>query len=44
MRIGNFTQMHKPWQGILATDSQSVLDGRDSTEQDDGAPMSLDNH
>jgi hypothetical protein len=38
IRIGNLTQIHEQWQGILATDSQSVLDtlfGRDRIDRDE---------
>ena len=52
IRISHFTQMHDQWHGVLATDSQSVLDtlfGRDSDNphhdhsmQRGRAPVELD--
>jgi hypothetical protein len=39
--------MHDQWQGILATDSQSVLDtlfGRDRIDREDGSPLHLDHN
>ncbi len=37
--------MHEQWRGVLATDSQSLLDtllGRDTRDSNDNAPMDLD--
>ena len=45
IRISNFTQMHDQWQGVLATDSQSVLDtlfGRDSEQPNNETSAQLD--
>lgn len=46
LRIADFTQMHEQWRGILATESQSVLDklfGRDQEDNNEDAPVDLDN-
>ncbi|KAI2494585.1 hypothetical protein MHU86_19955 [Fragilaria crotonensis] len=46
IRIANFTQMHETWHGILATDSQSVLDtlfGQDRDDSNENEPLDLDN-
>jgi hypothetical protein len=45
IHIARFTQMHDTWRGVLATDSQSLLDtlfGRDHREQENTGPVDLD--
>ena len=45
VHIARFTQMHDTWRGVLATDSQSLLDtlfGRDHPEQENTGPVDLD--
>lgn len=45
IRVREFTGMHEPWVGILATDSQSVLDTLqlgDSDPQEEELPVDLD--
>jgi hypothetical protein len=45
IRISNFTQMHDQWQGVLATDSQSVLDtlfGRNSEQTNNKTSAQLE--
>ena len=47
IQVANFTQMHDSWQGVLATDSQSLLDtllGQDNCRQNETAPVDLDHN
>ncbi len=47
IRVADYTQMHERWKGVLATDSQSLLDtlfGRDQTDRDETAPVDLDHN
>ncbi|KAI2494417.1 hypothetical protein MHU86_20100 [Fragilaria crotonensis] len=46
IRIREFSGMHEPWVGVVATDSQSVLDTLqlgDSDPQEEELPVDLDN-
>ena len=45
IRLKEFCQMHEPWQGIVATDSQSLLDtlsGEQSLDENRNIPVDLD--